>query len=64
VVVACILEGGLRDAQPQMPHAQKPLVYGRNALKRHFFMLWTTANPIDGLRFERDAQSTAESRTS
>jgi len=30
----------------------------------HASMLSTTANPTDGLRFERDAEGVAESRTS
>jgi hypothetical protein len=40
-----------------MSHAQKPLNFERNALKRHPFMLSTTANPTDGLRFERRVSS-------
>jgi hypothetical protein len=43
----------LLDGLLQMSHAQKPLISERNALKRHPFMLSTSANPIDGLRFER-----------
>jgi hypothetical protein len=46
----------------QMSHAQKPLNSERNALKRHPFMLSTTANPIDGLRFERRVSGRSISR--
>jgi IMP dehydrogenase len=48
----------------QMSHAQKPLIFERNALKPPPDMLSTTANPIDGLRFERDAAGVAVSCTS